>query len=212
MNDVLSATGLYKKYNDNDGYVLKDFSISLKEHEIIALVGTSGCGKSTLLHILGLLDNADSGNIEYMGQNISQLDKPKTICKHFGFVYQFHNLLQEFSAEENVMLPQLINNIPKKTALTRARELLDAFGIADKAKSLPGQLSGGQKQRVAIARAIANSPNILLADEPTGSLDLKTSTLVMQELLKILKDFNISAIIATHSIEIADTLDRKIKM
>lgn len=212
MSDILVADGICKKYNDTDGYVLNNFSLSLKKGEIVALIGESGCGKSTLLHILGLLDDDYTGTVKYNGTDVKSLDRAKTICESFGFVYQFHNLLQEFTAEENIMLPQLVLHVDKKKARQRAVELLCAFGLGDKCKSLPAQLSGGQKQRVAIARAIANSPKILLADEPTGSLDASTSKMVMDELLNILKTFEISAIIATHSSDVACVLDRKVQI
>jgi len=212
MSNILVAKDIYKKYNDADGYVLDNVNLSLKKGEIVSLIGSSGSGKSTLLHILGLLDFPTSGDVIFHGINTKLLNKPQTICKYFGFVYQTNNLLQEFSAEENIMLPQLINGVKKKNALERARYLLSIFQMSDKCKSLPGQLSGGQKQRVAIARAIANTPEILLADEPTGSLDNRTSEIVMDELLKVLKEFKISAIIATHSDYVANRLDRQIKL
>lgn len=212
MSNILVAKDICKKYNDADGYVLDNVNLSLKKGEIVSLIGSSGSGKSTLLHILGLLDFPTSGDVIFHGINTKLLNKPQTICKYFGFVYQTNNLLQEFSAEENIMLPQLINGVKKKNALERARYLLGIFQMSDKCKSLPSQLSGGQKQRVAIARAIANTPEILLADEPTGSLDNRTSEIVMDELLKVLKEFKISAIIATHSDYVANRLDRQIKL
>lgn len=212
MSKILTAEGICKKYNDADGYVIKDFSLSLSEGEIVALIGESGCGKSTLLHILGLLDDNYAGTVKYAGTDVRKLERATTICANFGFVYQFHNLLQEFTAEENVMLPQLVMRVAKDVARTRAKELLTVFGLGEKCKSLPAELSGGQKQRVAIARAMANSPKILLADEPTGSLDANTSKMVMDELLNILKAFHISAIIATHSADVANMLDGKIRL
>lgn len=210
MNNVLSAKNIVKRYSDNDGNILDGFNIELGEFEVISLVGASGSGKSTLLHILGLLDIPTNGEIFLRGKNVKLLDRQKTILKHFGFVYQSHNLLQEFSAEENVVLPQLINGVSRKDAAERARYLLNLFALYDRKSFLPGQLSGGQKQRVAIARAIANKPDILLADEPTGNLDVETTSLVIHELLKILKEFGISAIIATHNVDIANMLDRKV--
>ncbi len=210
MNNVLSAKNIVKRYSDNDGNILGGFNIELREYEVISLVGASGSGKSTLLHILGLLDIPTNGEIFLRGKNVKLLDRQKTILNHFGFVYQSHNLLQEFSAEENVVLPQLINGVSRKEATERARFLLDLFALYDRKSFFPGQLSGGQKQRVAIARAIANKPDILLADEPTGNLDVETTSLVIHELLKILKEFGISAIIATHNVDIANMLDRKV--
>lgn len=210
MNSILRAQNIVKRYSDNDGNILNDFSINLCTGEVISLVGASGSGKSTLLHILGLLDIPTSGDVFFRGINVNHLNKQNTILRHFGFVYQAHNLLQEFSAEENVMLPQLICGVSKNDALDRAHYLLELFGLYNRRLFYPGQLSGGQKQRVAIARALANHPDILLADEPTGNLDVETTKIVIRELLKILKEFNISAIIATHNVEIANMLDRKV--
>lgn len=212
MSNILEARHIYKQYNDSDGYVLNDLSLSLKKGEIVALVGASGTGKSTLLHILGLLDKPTKGDVLFRGIDTNLLDHPSTICHNFGFVYQFHNLLPEFTAEENIVLPQLIAGTLKKEASKRALELLDLFKLANKAKSFPSELSGGQKQRVAIARALANTPDILLADEPTGSLDEKNAAIVTNEMLNILRKFNLSAIIATHNIELANQLDRRITL
>lgn len=213
MSDIiLFAEALYKKYNEQDGFVINNLSFELAQNEKVALLGQSGCGKSTLLHLFCGLDSVTSGKIIFKEKNIAQMsdDKLTQIRKeHFGFVYQFHNLLQEFSAKENVMLPQLIKGIKPKMAEERSEFLLGLFGLSNKKESFPSELSGGQRQRIAIARAIANSPTILLADEPTGNLDVNTSQKVMEEMLTILNDLNISAVIATHNLEISNMLDRK---
>lgn len=213
MSDIiLFAEALYKKYNEQDGFVINNLNFELAQNEKVALLGQSGCGKSTLLHLFCGLDSVTSGKIIFKEKNIAQMsdDKLTQIRKeHFGFVYQFHNLLQEFSAKENVMLPQLIKGIKPKMAEERSEFLLGLFGLSNKKESFPSELSGGQRQRIAIARAIANSPTILLADEPTGNLDVNTSQKVMEEMLTILNDLNISAVIATHNLEISNMLDRK---
>ena len=212
MNSILVADSICKTYSDADGLVLDNISLQLAKGEVVALLGKSGSGKSSLLHILGLLDTPTSGRVLFKNIDTNTLNKAQTRCKHFGFVYQFHNLLQEFSAEENIVIPQRINGVSTNAAKDRARYLLNIFGLGNKIHALPSELSGGQKQRVAIARAIANTPDVLFADEPTGSLDSKTSHIVIEELLRIIKEFNISAIIATHNIEIANALDRKIEI
>lgn len=213
MSDIILCTKkLSKKYNENDGFVLKDFDFELFPEERVALLGQSGCGKSTLLHLLCGLDSVSSGSLFFKNIDLAKCSEDKLTdirCKHFGFVYQFHNLLQEFTAKENIMIPLLINGKPKKEASEKAEELLNLFNLSDKLNSLPSELSGGQRQRVAIARGISNTPTVLLADEPTGNLDINTSQIVMEELLNVLEKFKISAIIATHNLEIANMLSRK---
>lgn len=209
---ILFAEELYKKYNERDGFVINNLSFELTQNEKVSLVGQSGCGKSTLLHLFCGLDSVTSGTILFQGKDITKMSEDKLTQmrkNHFGFVYQFHNLLQEFTAKENVMLPQLIKGIKPKIAKERSEFLLALFGLENKTESFPSELSGGQRQRIAIARAIANSPTVLLADEPTGNLDVNTSQKVMEEMLAILNDLNISAVIATHNLEISNMLDRK---
>ena len=209
-SEVIILEHIYKKYGTNENFVLKDISLTVRNSEFIALVGPSGSGKSTLLHIIGLLDDATSGQLILDGKKPKE-DNEKTFLrlKKIGFVYQYHHLLQEFTAEENVMLPQLIAGAKKKDAREKARKLLSAFGLAEKFSAFASELSGGQRQRVAIARALANDPKILLADEPTGNLDPETAHRVFEDMLKIMSEAGTSAIIATHNYSLADLMNRK---
>jgi len=211
-NYVMSAKNLSKQYNQKDAFVLMNVSLALKKSEFIALLGPSGSGKSTLLHIMGLLDDPTDGEIIIDGTNIQNLsDNEKTFLRlsQIGFVYQYHHLLHEFSALENVMLPQLLRGIPKKEAKEKSENLLGDLGLKNKLNSFPSELSGGQKQRIAIARAVANDPMVLLADEPTGNLDPETAALVFDDLMNLMKKNEMSAIIATHNYELANKMDRK---
>ncbi len=204
---VLQTNNLSKKYKNMDAPVFTEVSFSIKKGEFAALLGPSGSGKSTLLHIAGLLDVPTKGEIVVEGKITRQLSenaKTKIRLRKIGFVYQYHHLLQEFSAVENVMMPQIIAGVEKKIAEEKALCLLEELALADKAKSFPSELSGGQKQRVAIARALANDPIILLADEPTGNLDHETAMLVFNDLLKMMHNHNMSAIIATHNLELLE--------
>ena len=179
--------------------------------ETVGLLGPSGAGKSSLLHLLGLLDRPNSGSIVFDGDDcITLSDRERTLIRRskLGFVYQFHHLLHEFSAVENVILPQLILGKSQTNAEKYAMELLDQLGLAGRLDHRPGQLSGGEQQRVAIARAVANSPKLLLADEPTGNLDPETAEVVFQQLLKLVKDTGLTAIIATHNLELASRMSR----
>lgn len=193
--------------------VLSDVNFTLKAGEIVALVGPSGSGKSTLLHIAGLLDSPTSGTIFVNGENVSKAsDKKRTNVrkKSIGFVYQSHLLLPDFNALENVMLPQLIAGVSKKEAYQKAMVLLEQVGLKDRVTHRSGELSGGEQQRVAIARALANNPSILLADEPTGNLDPKTSASVFQTLMQAVRQTGLSALIATHNPELAIQMDRQV--
>ena len=186
-----------------------------KSGEIVALIGPSGSGKSTLLQIAGLLETPSSGEIYLNRQNCSKLgDGLRTLLRRdfLGFVYQYHNLLPDFSAEENVMLPQLIAGRKAKAARERAAWLLERLNLGSRLKHRPAEMSGGEQQRVAIARALANAPKLLLADEPTGNLDPKTSDVVFAELLNIVKETGLSALIATHNMELASAMDRKVRL
>ncbi|GAF94527.1 unnamed protein product, partial [marine sediment metagenome] len=177
----------------------------------VGLLGPSGAGKSSLLHLLGLLDRPNAGSIVLDGADCIVLsDRERTLIRRskLGFVYQFHHLLQEFSALENVILPQLVLGKSRADADKHAMKLLDQLGLAGRLDHRPGQLSGGEQQRVAIARAVANSPKLLLADEPTGNLDPETAEIVFQQLLNLVKDTGLTAIIATHNLELARRMTR----
>jgi len=195
--------------------ILKGVDFEVKSGEIIALIGPSGSGKSTLLQIAGLLEAPTSGDILLNNQKCSKLnDALRTILRRdfLGFVYQYHNLLPDFNAVENVMLPQLIAGKKTIEARERAEWLLQKLKLDDRLKHRPSELSGGEQQRVAIARALANTPKLLLADEPTGNLDPKTADIVFSELLSIVKETKLSALIATHNMELANQMDRKVKL
>ncbi len=193
--------------------VLKDLSLEIKSQEVVALVGPSGAGKSTLLQIAGLLERPTSGQIFLNGADCASApDSLRTSLRrdYIGFVYQYHNLLSDFDALENVVLPQLIAQKSKKEARQKAEWLLTRLGLKERLKHRPAELSGGEQQRVAIARALANSPKLLLADEPTGNLDPNTSDNVFLELLSIVKETGLSALIATHNMELAAKMDREV--
>jgi lipoprotein-releasing system ATP-binding protein len=209
---IISLENISKQYDKNDAFVLNGVSLSVKKSEFVALLGPSGSGKSTLLHIAGLLDEQTGGSVFIQGRNIKKIsDNEKTFVRlsKIGFVYQYHHLLQEFSALENVMLPQLIKGTSKKIAKEKASSLLDDLGLKNKLHAFPSELSGGQKQRVAVARALANDPILLLADEPTGNLDPETAALVFDDLMRVMKKTEMSAIIATHNYELAKKMNKK---
>lgn len=195
--------------------VLRGASLEIQRGEIVALVGPSGSGKSTLLQIAGLLERPDDGAIRVGGTDCAKAgDRARTRLRrlHLGFVYQYHHLLPEFSAEENVVLPQMIAGVSKAKARERAGELLGAMGLAGRTTHRPSQLSGGEQQRVAICRALANKPRLLLADEPTGNLDPHTSEGVFAELLRLVREEGLSALIATHNPELAARMDRTVTL
>lgn len=195
--------------------VLRGVNLDIEKGEIVALIGPSGSGKSTMLQIAGLLEQPTKGEIYLDGQCCSKLnDTMRTVLRrdYLGFVYQYHNLLADFDATENVMLPQLIAGVSPKTAREKAEWLLKRLGLEKRLKHRPAEMSGGEQQRVAIARALANTPKLLLADEPTGNLDPKTSEIVFAELLSIVKETGLSALIATHNFELADKMDRKVQL
>jgi lipoprotein-releasing system ATP-binding protein len=191
--------------------VLNGIDLVLRPGEVVALVGPSGAGKSTMLHVAGLLERPDGGAVLISGEDCTSLnDERRTLLRRsaIGFVYQFHHLLPEFSALENVMLPQMIAAVPRRQAREKAAGLLDQVGLAPRAGHRPARLSGGEQQRIAIARALANDPKILLGDEPTGNLDHATGESVLNTLLDLVRDTGLAALIATHNIELARRLDR----
>jgi lipoprotein-releasing system ATP-binding protein len=213
MNNPLELRAVHRSFVNGDAplHILRGVDLSVRAGEIVALVAPSGTGKSTLLHLAGLLERPDSGAILVEGRDAAKLsDWDRTMLRrdHIGFVYQFHHLLPEFSALENVVLPQMIAGRSRIAALKRARALLTQFGLAARMENLPGQLSGGEQQRVAIARALANHPKILLADEPTGNLDGQTAGVVFELLLDIVRNEGVAALIATHNPELAGRMDR----
>jgi lipoprotein-releasing system ATP-binding protein len=190
---------------------LNGVDLVLRAGEIVALVGPSGAGKSTMLHIAGLLERPDGGAVLIGGEDCGSLsDDRRTMLRRaeIGFVYQFHHLLPEFSALENVMLPQMIAAVPRRQAREKAAGLLDQVGLAPRAGHRPARLSGGEQQRVAIARALANNPKILLGDEPTGNLDHATGESVLETLVDLVRGTGLAALIATHNLELARRLDR----
>lgn len=196
-------------------HVLNGAELAIRPGEIVALVGPSGAGKSTLLHIAGLLERPDEGEVWLAGEPAGKLSEDKRTQlrrSHLGFVYQYHHLLPEFSAVENVILPQMIAGIPKAKARLRALDLLDRMGLKARAEHRPGQLSGGEQQRVAICRALANSPKVLLADEPTGNLDPHTADSVFVELIDLVRSTGVAALIATHNPELAGRMDRIVRL
>jgi len=217
MSDPLALRDVSRTYRGEAGElpVLRGVDLDLRAGEIVALVAPSGTGKSTLLHLAGLLERPDGGEVLIDGRacgTLADAERTEIRRSRVGFVYQFHHLLAEFSALENVALPQMIAGVGRRAASERARELLASFGLADRAGHLPGKLSGGEQQRVAIARALANRPGVLLADEPTGNLDVGTSDRVFGELLKIVRDQGVAALVATHNTELARRMDRVVTL
>lgn len=211
--EILKLENVEKKYSGSveELHIINNLSFSVEEGEFISILGRSGSGKSTLLNIMGLLDRVDGGKIFIGGQEVDKLseeERDKIKNQMIGFVFQFHYLLPEFTALENVMLPALLNNFDKKLEMEkRAKELLEKVGLGERENHKPSQLSGGEKQRVAIARALINSPKILLADEPTGNLDEDTAMSIMRILEESVHHLNKCAIIVTHSNEVAKRAD-----
>ncbi len=191
--------------------VLRGVDLDLRAGEIVALVGPSGAGKSTLLHIAGLLEKPDAGEVVIEDRSVAMLaDRDRTALRgrYLGFVYQFHHLLPEFTALENVMIPQMLGGVARKAARERSRELLAMVGLSARETHPPARLSGGEQQRVAIARAVANAPRVLLADEPTGNLDNATADAVFRQLMTLVRESGLAALIATHNAELAGRMDR----
>jgi lipoprotein-releasing system ATP-binding protein len=213
---VLLARDVRKTYGKGDMRVevLRGVNLSVLAGEMVALLGPSGSGKSTLLHILGLLDHADTGEVLIGGEKVQQDDNRRTRlrCRSIGFVYQFHHLLPEFSALENVIIPQMTAGASYHIASRRAEDLLSRVGLAARVKHRPSELSGGEQQRVAIARALANKPKVLIADEPTGNLDAKNSDMVFNMLGDICRQENTAILMATHNLDLAARIPRMIEM
>ncbi|HVM80354.1 MAG TPA: ABC transporter ATP-binding protein [Stellaceae bacterium] len=210
---ALALEGVVRTFRQagEDLHVLRGVSLNLAKGEIVALVGPSGAGKSTLLHAAGLLERPDGGRVRIDGRDcggMSDNERTEVRRARLGFVYQFHHLLPEFSALENVMVPQMIAGVGKRAARARARELLGSVGLAKRESHRPARLSGGEQQRVAIVRALANRPSVLLGDEPTGNLDHRTADEVMGVLIGLVRSTGLAALIATHNLDIARRLDR----
>ncbi len=210
---VLSLRGVTRTYQSGEKTlrVLQGADLDLHAGEMVGLVGPSGSGKSTLLHIAGLLEKPDQGTVQFGGKDaLAMSDKQRTLMRRMqlGFVYQFHHLLPELNAIDNICVPLMINGVPRSKARKRGEELLAMMGLVERGHHQPGQLSGGEQQRVAIARSLANHPKVLIADEPTGNLDPATSSRVFQNLLDIARKENVAVLVATHNLELTAHMDR----
>ncbi len=219
MSDApaLYLQNLTRRYGEGETVVevLNGAELAIYPGESVALVAPSGAGKSTLLHVAGLLEHPDAGEVYVDGtatSSLSDAERTRIRRTEIGFVYQQHRLLPEFTAAENVMLPQMIRGLSKKEAYKRAEELLSYLGLGERLDHRPSQLSGGEQQRVAIARAVANAPRVLLADEPTGNLDPKTAGHVFSALSQLVKASGLAAVIATHNMELAQRMDRRVTL
>ncbi len=214
---VLRLSRVERRYAEGDRFleVLKGADLEIRPGEIVALIAPSGAGKSTLLHLAGLLERPDGGEVYVGGTatgSLSDQDRTRMRRLEIGFVYQFHHLLPEFTALENVMLPQMIRGLGKKEAAARALQLLGYMKLEERAEHRPSEMSGGEQQRVAIARAVANVPRLILADEPTGNLDPKTAHYVFDALQALVRASGLAALIATHNMDIAERMDRRITL
>ena len=210
---MIKVSNIHKSFGELE--VLRGVSLEVKEREIVSIVGASGAGKTTLLQIMGTLLPADAGEVEIAGTKIFDLSEKRTAefrNRHIGFVFQFHNLLPEFSALENVMMPALIGGAKRKEAEKRATELLEAVGLTNRADHKPAQLSGGEQQRVAIARALINRPSVIFADEPTGNLDTHNRDEIQRLLFEVREKFGQTIVMVTHDERLAEMADRKIVM
>ena len=217
MSDALRLEGVARSFREGPAKVevLRGVSCAVRAGEIVALLGPSGSGKTTLLQIAGLLDRPTEGEVWIEGAacgRLSDSERTATRCHRLGFVYQFHHLLPEFSALENVARPQRLAGANKRDAADHARELLHRLGLGERLDHRPGELSGGERQRVAIARAIANGPGVLLADEPTGNLDHRNAKDVFGALLNLVREARVGALIATHNTELARHMDRRLRL
>ena len=214
---ALNIENIYRRYQQGNEVldVLNGVNLKITPGEMVGLVGQSGAGKSTLLHLAGLLEQPSAGAIFVGGVNcgtLSESERTALRTTDIGFIYQFHHLLPEFTALENVMVPQLIAGLNKTEAINRSKSLLDMVGLSERLNHRPSRLSGGEQQRVAIVRSIANVPRVVLADEPTGNLDPKTSFSVFEQLHEIIRMSNIAMLVATHNTELANKMDRKVSM
>ena len=212
---LLFLRAIARRFRQGDSTldILKSVELAVWPGQSVALIAPSGAGKSTLLHIAGLLEQPDSGEVyvdSVATSNLTDMQRTRIRRSDIGFVYQFHHLLPEFSAMENVMLPQMIRGLKRSEARTRASELLSYLGLKDRLEHRPAELSGGEQQRVAIARAVANAPRVLLADEPTGNLDQRTSERVFATMSQLVRASGLAAIIATHNLDIAAQMDRRV--
>lgn len=217
MNNVLSCQSLHKEYvqGQNATSVLQDLNLTVSEGELVAIVGRSGCGKSTFLHIAGALDKPSSGQVLINNIDIHQLSEKqqaKFRNEHLGFIYQFHHLMMEFSAEENVAMPLLIAGVSPKLAREKAQDMLTKVGLSHRYEHRPAQLSGGERQRVAIARALVNEPSLVLADEPTGNLDSDSAEQIYQLLLSLNETLKTSFVIVTHDLSLASKMHRQLSL
>ncbi len=210
---MIKAAGISKKYGDLE--VLKAVDIEIGDSEIVSITGPSGAGKSTLLQILGTLDAPTSGNVAYNNTDVSSLKRKELASfrnKNIGFIFQFHHLLPEFSAVENVAMPAFISGMGKAKATDRAKELLGMLGLSERLNHKPNELSGGEQQRVAVARALMNKPDVIFADEPSGNLDTENARDLHELFIKLRDDFNQSFVIVTHNLQLAELADRVVKM
>ena len=204
---------LYKSYEGGKIKALNGISLTIEDGEFVSIIGPSGSGKSTLLNMLGALDIPDSGSITVAGQDLTSGKKLNVFRgEKIGFIFQLHNLIPNLSVRENIEIPMYTQKMSSKEMKNRALELLDGVGLKDKADIKPSKLSGGERQRVAIARALANNPSIILADEPTGSLDSKTSSKILKQLIKLHEDENVTLIIVTHDMDVAKLADRVVEV
>jgi len=218
MNSALyDCKNIYKLYRQpvKDVEVIQGLNLSLDKGSTLSLVGPSGCGKTTLLNILAGLDLATSGEVSFLGSDLSSLDSDARATlrnKEIGFVYQFHHLLPELSSQENVALPMLMSGLNKEKSMKRALDLMEKVRLSSKASNRPGQLSGGERQRVAIARSLSNNPSCLLMDEPTGNLDTSNAEIIINLLLELVKEEGVSLIVATHDLSLAGRLDETLNL